>query len=166
MRKRSTRTSASPSNATATRDAQLALNRRVSPLILRRTKDQVATELPPKTELIHGIELNNEQNDLYESVRAAMDKRVRDAIAAKGLGKSHIIFLDALLKLRQICCHPQLLKIGRRAEGRRVREARLPNRRAAAHAASRKAAASCCSPVHLHARAHRGASGRRRKSPI
>jgi hypothetical protein len=91
-------------------DAQLALNRRVSPLILRRTKDQVATELPEKTEIIHGIELHKKQTDLYESVRAAMDKRVRDAIASKGLGQSHIIVLDALLKLRQICCHPQLLK--------------------------------------------------------
>ena len=91
-------------------DAQLALNRRVAPLILRRTKDQVATELPAKTEIIHGIDLTKKQTDLYESVRAAMDKRVRDAIAAKGLAKSHIIVLDALLKLRQICCHPQLLK--------------------------------------------------------
>ena len=91
-------------------DAQLALNRRVSPLILRRTKDQVATELPEKTEIIHGIDLTRKQTDLYESVRAAMDKRVRDAIASKGLGQSHIIVLDALLKLRQICCHPQLLK--------------------------------------------------------
>ena len=91
-------------------DAQLALNRRVSPLILRRTKDQVATELPAKTELIHGIELTKKQSDLYESVRAAMDQRVREAIAEQGLAKSHIIVLDALLKLRQICCHPQLLK--------------------------------------------------------
>jgi superfamily II DNA or RNA helicase len=91
-------------------DAQLALNRRISPLILRRTKDQVATELPPKTEIIHGIDLTKKQTDLYESVRAAMDKRVRDAIADKGLAKSHIIVLDALLKLRQICCHPALLK--------------------------------------------------------
>jgi len=92
------------------RDAQLALNRRVAPLILRRTKDQVATELPAKTEIIHGIDLHKKQADLYESVRASMDKRVREAIAAKGLAKSHIIVLDALLKLRQICCHPQLLK--------------------------------------------------------
>ncbi len=91
-------------------DAQLALNRRVSPLILRRTKDQVATDLPPKTELIHHVELTKKQIGLYESVRATMDKRVRDAIAAKGLAKSHIIVLDALLKLRQICCHPSLLK--------------------------------------------------------
>ncbi len=92
-------------------DAQLALNRRVSPLILRRTKDQVATDLPAKTQIVHHIELTKKQTDLYESVRAAMDKRVRDAIADKGLAKSHIVVLDALLKLRQICCHPQLLKI-------------------------------------------------------
>jgi superfamily II DNA or RNA helicase len=91
-------------------DAQLALNRRVSPLILRRTKDQVASELPAKTEIIHGIDLNKKQADLYESVRASMDQRVREAIAEKGLAKSHIVVLDALLKLRQICCHPQLLK--------------------------------------------------------
>ncbi len=90
--------------------AQLMLNRRVAPLILRRTKNQVATELPEKTVIVHGIELTPKQTDLYESVRAAMDQRVRDAIAAKGLAKSHIIVLDALLKLRQICCHPQLLK--------------------------------------------------------
>ena len=89
---------------------QAALNRRVSPLLLRRTKDQVATELPEKPTLIHGIDLSPKQTDLYESVRAAMDQRVQDAIAAKGLAKSHIIVLDALLKLRQICCHPQLLK--------------------------------------------------------
>ena len=91
--------------------AQLALNRRVAPLILRRTKDAVAKDLPEKTEIIHGIDLNAKQTDLYESVRAAMDKRVRDAINQKGLAKSHIIVLDALLKLRQICCHPKLLKI-------------------------------------------------------
>ena len=90
-------------------EVQLALNRRVSPLILRRTKDQVATELPEKTTIIHRIALSPEQSDLYEALRASMDKRVRDAVAAKGLAKSHIIVLDALLKLRQICCHPQLL---------------------------------------------------------
>lgn len=91
-------------------EAQLALNRRVAPLILRRTKDAVAKDLPAKTEIIHGIDLSGKQTDLYESVRAAMDKRVRDAISEKGLAKSHIIVLDALLKLRQICCHPKLLK--------------------------------------------------------
>lgn len=92
-------------------DTQKALNSRVAPLLLRRTKDQVATELPPKTTIVQTITLSPRQIDLYETVRAAMDKRVRDAIADKGLAKSQIIVLDALLKLRQICCHPQLLKL-------------------------------------------------------
>ncbi len=85
------------------------LKTRVAPLILRRTKDQVAKELPPKTELVHLIELNSGQKDLYETVRATMNKRVREAIAARGIEQSQIVFLDALLKLRQICCHPALL---------------------------------------------------------
>ena len=90
---------------------QISLNRRVGPLLLRRTKDVVAKELPPKTIIPHHISLTQEQTDLYESVRASMDKRVRDAISDQGLSKSQIIILDALLKLRQICCHPQLLKL-------------------------------------------------------
>jgi SNF2 family DNA or RNA helicase len=70
----------------------------------------VAKELPPKTEILHTIELGKAQTDLYETIRAAMDKRVREAIAANGLDRSQIVVLDALLKLRQVCCHPQLLK--------------------------------------------------------
>jgi len=85
------------------------LKRRVAPLILRRTKDQVAKELPPKTEIIHRIELHTAQKDLYETVRAMMNKRVRQAIAARGGNEYQIVFLDALLKLRQICCDPRLL---------------------------------------------------------
>ncbi|RPJ31842.1 MAG: DEAD/DEAH box helicase, partial [Verrucomicrobiaceae bacterium] len=85
------------------------LKKRVAPLILRRTKDQVAKELPPKTELVHLIELHTAQKDLYETVRATMNKRVREALAARGGSEYQIVFLDALLKLRQICCDPRLL---------------------------------------------------------
>lgn len=85
------------------------LKKRIAPLVLRRTKDQVATELPPKTTLVHLVELHSDQKDLYETVRATMDKRVREAIAARGIEQSQIVFLDALLKLRQICCDPRLL---------------------------------------------------------
>ncbi len=85
------------------------LKKRIAPLVLRRTKDQVATELPPKTEMVHLIELHSDQKDLYETLRATMDKRVRAAIAARGIEQSQIVFLDALLKLRQICCDPRLL---------------------------------------------------------
>lgn len=90
-------------------EANESLKSRIAPLLLRRTKDQVAKELPPKTELIHYVELNTGQKDLYETVRATMDKRVRQAMAARGVEGFQIVFLDALLKLRQICCHPKLL---------------------------------------------------------
>lgn len=90
-----------------------ALARRVGPLVLRRTKHDVAKELPPKTEIVHTIELSQEQKDLYETVRSTMDKQVRQALAIHG-NQSQIVFLDALLKLRQICCHPSLLE-GREA---------------------------------------------------
>ncbi|MGI9242391.1 MAG: DEAD/DEAH box helicase, partial [Verrucomicrobiales bacterium] len=75
-----------------------ALAERVGPLILRRTKHDVAKELPPKTEIVHSIELDDEQKDLYETVRATMDKKVRDALALQGT-QSQIVFLDALMKL-------------------------------------------------------------------
>ncbi|MCW1884068.1 DEAD/DEAH box helicase [Luteolibacter flavescens] len=91
-------------------DRRLLLKTRVAPLILRRNKTEVAKELPPKTILIHPVELNTAQKDLYETVRATMDKRVRQSIAIKGLEGSRMVFLEALLKLRQICCEPKLLK--------------------------------------------------------
>ena len=87
------------------------LARRVKPFMLRRTKNQVAKELPPKTEMTRTIELVDAQRDLYEAIRMSMEKKVRDAIAKQGLGKSHILLLDALLKLRQVCCDPRLLSL-------------------------------------------------------
>jgi SNF2 family DNA or RNA helicase len=78
--------------------------------MLRRTKEQVATELPPKTEMLREIELTEAQRDLYESVRLAMHERVRAEIQARGLAQSNIAILEALLKLRQVCCDPRLLK--------------------------------------------------------
>jgi superfamily II DNA or RNA helicase len=91
--------------------AQAFLSSRLKPFLLRRTKQQVATELPPKTEIVEHIWLEGAQRDLYETVRSLMHAKVRDEIAKKGLAKSHIIFLDALLKLRQVCCDPRLLKM-------------------------------------------------------
>ncbi|MDF2576884.1 MAG: helicase [Chlamydiales bacterium] len=87
------------------------LVRRIKPFMLRRTKQQVVLELPPKTEIIQHITMEKEQRDLYESIRIAMHERVREEINKKGLSRSHIIILDALLKLRQVCCDPRLLKL-------------------------------------------------------
>lgn len=87
------------------------LSRRLKPFLLRRTKAEVAAELPPKTEMIRWIDLAGGQRDLYETLRLAMDSKVREAIATKGLARSSIIILDALLKLRQACCDPRLVRL-------------------------------------------------------
>jgi superfamily II DNA or RNA helicase len=87
------------------------LQKRISPFILRRTKNEVASELPPKTEIQHLVAMPPSQAKLYESIRVTMDQQVKDTIAAKGLAQSHITVLDALLKLRQTCCDPRLLKM-------------------------------------------------------
>lgn len=86
------------------------LAQRVRPFILRRTKAEVAAELPAKSVVIQAVEMERTQHDLYESVRATMDKRIRDEIVSRGIERSHIVILDALLKLRQVCCDPRLLK--------------------------------------------------------
>lgn len=90
--------------------AQSRLNRRLRPFMLRRTKEQVATELPPKTEILERVELPKPQQALYETVSSTMDARVREAISARGLAAARITVLDALLKLRQVCCDPALVK--------------------------------------------------------
>ncbi len=87
------------------------LRARVTPFMLRRTKAVVETELPPKVETVMRVELSGKQADLYETIRLGMEKTVREALTAKGLAKSHITILDALLKLRQVCCDPQLVPL-------------------------------------------------------
>ncbi|MCQ4329339.1 DEAD/DEAH box helicase [Stutzerimonas stutzeri] len=86
------------------------LTNRIKPFLLRRRKEQVARELPAKNEILHWVELNAAQRDLYETVRLAMDSKVRDEIDRKGLARSQIVILDALLKLRQVCCDLRLVK--------------------------------------------------------
>lgn len=83
----------------------------IRPFLLRRRKEQVATELPPKTEIVREVSLEPEQARLYESIRVSMEQRVRSLLAERGLARSHIEMLDALLKLRQTCCHPALVKL-------------------------------------------------------
>ncbi|WP_165840805.1 DEAD/DEAH box helicase [Pseudomonas sp. SDI] len=95
------------------------LNARIKPFLLRRTKEQVATELPAKTEMIHWVELSDAQRDVYETLRLAMDQKVRNEITRKGVARSQIIILEALLKLRQVCCDLRLVN----AEASNVRNA-------------------------------------------
>jgi len=92
-------------------ERQDRLNRRIAPLMLRRRKEDVLSELPPKTEIVRRIELEGRQRELYETLRLAQHERVLDEMRKRGLAQSGIIVLDALLKLRQACCDPRLVKL-------------------------------------------------------
>ncbi len=87
------------------------LNRRIAPLMLRRRKEDVLLDLPPKTEIVQPVQLENAQAELYEAIRAAQHQRVREAVALQGAAQSGIVVLDALLRLRQACCDPRLVKL-------------------------------------------------------
>ena len=86
------------------------LAQRVRPFILRRRKLDVASELPTKTEVIRLVQLRGAQRALYESVRVAADEQVRRVLARVSFNGAQISILDALLKLRQVCCDPWLIK--------------------------------------------------------
>lgn len=101
------------------RDRLDELRARVRPLLLRRTKEEVVPELPPKTELVRPVELRGAQRDLYESIRLAAHGKIRAAIAERGLQASTFTILDALMKLRQVCCDPRLVPV---EQARAVRE--------------------------------------------
>ena len=79
--------------------------------MLRRTKELVAKDLPDKTQIIKYTQFDSKQSKLYESIRVTMEKKVREVVSKKGIGSSHITILDALLKLRQVCCDPSLVKV-------------------------------------------------------
>lgn len=88
------------------------LNKLTKPFILRRTKQQVATDLPEKFVSILYCDMNQDQRDAYESVKSEIGKSVFLGINEKGLEKSKLHILQAISKLRQICCHPILVAGG------------------------------------------------------
>ncbi|QYK14739.1 DEAD/DEAH box helicase [Shewanella rhizosphaerae] len=88
------------------------LAQRLAPFMLRRTKSQVATELPTKTVINTLIELSQSQSDLYETIRLTVAEQVQLALRQTGAKANRLMISNALLKLRQVCCHPAMLNLG------------------------------------------------------
>jgi len=86
------------------------LQKVINPFILRRTKEQVASELPPKTEDIIYCEMAKEQRKVYDAYKNEYRNKLLNQIEEEGLAKSKMYVLEGLLKLRQICDSPALLK--------------------------------------------------------
>ncbi|MDQ7054493.1 MAG: DEAD/DEAH box helicase [candidate division KSB1 bacterium] len=86
------------------------LHRLVYPFILRRTKDQVEKDLPPKTETVIYTSMEPEQEKLYNTWRDFYRAAILKEIDQKGLNQSRMKVLEGLMKLRQIACHPALIE--------------------------------------------------------
>ncbi|MCI0660478.1 MAG: DEAD/DEAH box helicase, partial [Acidobacteria bacterium] len=89
--------------------ATRTLRRLVYPFILRRTKDQVARDLPPRSEKVLWGEMKPEQRRLYNLTRDEYRARILRLIEDKGIKDARFRVLEGLLRLRQICNHPRLI---------------------------------------------------------
>ncbi|MFM8470586.1 MAG: DEAD/DEAH box helicase, partial [Limisphaerales bacterium] len=91
------------------RIARRRLSAKLRPLLLRRLKKQVAKDLPDRIEQRRDCELGEEHRKLYLAELRRSREQVMQAVKEKGLAKSKMHVLAALTRLRQICCHPQLV---------------------------------------------------------
>lgn len=85
------------------------LRKLLYPFILRRTKEQVAKDLPEKTETILFCEMEKEQRLIYDAYRNSYREKILGTIDAQGIDKSQLTILQGLMKLRQICDSPSIL---------------------------------------------------------
>ncbi|HYU26623.1 MAG TPA: DEAD/DEAH box helicase, partial [Thermoanaerobaculia bacterium] len=97
-------------------EARGMLARSVRPFILRRTKGQVAPELPARVEQTIYCELEAKQRKLYDELRDYYRASLLQRVADQGLATSKIHILEALLRMRQAACHPGLVDAKRRSE--------------------------------------------------
>ncbi len=82
------------------------LRKRIRPFLLRRRKQEVARELPPRTDVVLRCELSKQERNVYEAIRAATQEEVVERLK---VGGSVLQALEALLRLRQAACHPGLI---------------------------------------------------------
>ena len=107
---------ATASGRTVEEETRAMLSSALRPFILRRTKDQVAKELPAKTEQTVYCELAAPQRKMYDELRRHYRDGLLKRVAEEGMGKAKIMVLEALLRLRQAACHPGLIDKKRTGE--------------------------------------------------
>ena len=100
--------------------ARRRLSARVRPFLMRRTKSQVARDLPDRVEEDLFCEIEGEQKTLYRAELKRAQQMLLNVATQKQLNKDRFHFLTSLLRLRQICCHPKLVKADSKAAGAKV----------------------------------------------
>lgn len=108
-------------------DSQKLLSDGLAPFILRRTKKQVASELPEKTEQTLLCDMGPEQQNLYDELKAHYRDSLLGLIETQGLNKSKMHVLEALLRLRQAACHPALLNRGEKEDSSAKLDVLIPH---------------------------------------
>jgi superfamily II DNA or RNA helicase len=91
--------------------AQHKLKRKLHPFLLRRLKKDVAKDLPPKIERVISCTLSKDQQLVYNQLLQASRRKISDIVEQKGFNHARMEILKVLLRLRQICCHLDLLKL-------------------------------------------------------
>lgn len=85
------------------------IQRKIRPFLLRRRKEDVAKDLPEKIEQIVWVEMSDGQRGIYESFLSGIRKNLLTKVSADGASKHRMEILEAIMRLRQICCHPLLV---------------------------------------------------------
>jgi SNF2 family DNA or RNA helicase len=88
------------------------LRKLIYPFLLRRTKEQVAKDLPPKTEITLWCEMGEEQRRIYDELKNYYRENLLEKIQQEGMGRNAILVLEGLTRLRQVCNSPKLLNGG------------------------------------------------------
>jgi non-specific serine/threonine protein kinase len=91
------------------KDQKEHLRKLLYPFILRRTKEQVAKDLPEKSEMILFCEMSDEQRKIYDAYRNDYRDKILGTVEEKGANKSQLTILQGLMKLRQICDSPSII---------------------------------------------------------
>src|SRR5213076_530888 len=91
------------------KDQKEHLRKLLYPFILRRTKEQVAKDLPEKSEMILFCEMSDEQRKIYDAYRNDYRDKILGTVEDKGVNKSQLTILQGLMKLRQICDSPAIV---------------------------------------------------------
>ncbi|MBU5612421.1 DEAD/DEAH box helicase [Geomonas azotofigens] len=100
---------ASPIEKSEDKKARQRLKRLIQPFILRRTKNQVLEELPPRTEITIPVELGMEEAALYEAIRKSALDNLAGVDKVEGKAELHLKILAEIMRLRRACCNPRLV---------------------------------------------------------
>ena len=110
-----------PIDLNGDKEQAMMLKKLIHPFILRRTKEQVASDLPPKSEIVLYCEMGEDQRKHYDSLLNTVKQDVSQSIEENGVGKSKLKILEALLRLRQVCNATQLVDSSSRSSSTKIK---------------------------------------------